>query len=49
MPLYCEQHGKQLVTQFDKDDLETMGLVKFDFLGLRNLTTRSGHRIMKRR
>ena len=39
MPLYCEQHGKQLVTQFDKDDLETMGLVKFDFLGLRNLTT----------
>jgi len=39
MPLYCEQHGKQLVTQFDKDDLETLGLVKFDFLGLRNLTT----------
>ncbi len=39
MPLYCEQGGKQLVTQFDKDDLEALGLVKFDFLGLRNLTT----------
>jgi len=38
MPLYCEQGGKQLVTQLDKDDLETLGLVKFDFLGLRNLT-----------
>ncbi|MFQ5994194.1 MAG: DNA polymerase III subunit alpha [Acidiferrobacterales bacterium] len=39
MPLYCEQGGKQLVTQLDKDDLEALGLVKFDFLGLRNLTT----------
>ncbi len=39
MPMYCEQGGKQLVTQFDKDDLEALGLVKFDFLGLRNLTT----------
>ncbi len=39
MPLYCEQGGRQLVTQFDKDDLEALGLVKFDFLGLRNLTT----------
>jgi DNA polymerase-3 subunit alpha len=39
MPLYCEQGAKQLVTQFDKDDLEALGLVKFDFLGLRNLTT----------
>jgi len=39
MPLYCEQGGKQLVTQFDKDDLEALGLVKFDFLGLRNLTS----------
>ena len=38
MPMYCEQGGKQLVTQFDKDDVETLGLVKFDFLGLRTLT-----------
>lgn len=38
MPLYCEQGGKQKVSQLDKDDLETIGLVKFDFLGLRNLT-----------
>jgi DNA polymerase-3 subunit alpha len=27
-----------MVTQFDKDDVETIGLVKFDFLGLRTLT-----------
>jgi DNA polymerase-3 subunit alpha len=39
MPLYCEQGGKQLVTQLGKDDLEALGLVKFDFLGLRNLTS----------
>ncbi|GAB4059760.1 DNA polymerase III subunit alpha [Uliginosibacterium sediminicola] len=26
------------VSQFDKDDVEAVGLVKFDFLGLRNLT-----------
>jgi len=38
MPVYCEQGGKQLVSQLDKDDLEAIGLVKFDFLGLRNLT-----------
>jgi DNA polymerase III subunit alpha len=37
-PLYCEQGGGNLVTQFDKDDVETVGLVKFDFLGLRTLT-----------
>ena len=37
-PLYCEQGGKNLVTQFDKDDVEAVGLVKFDFLGLRTLT-----------
>ena len=36
--LYCEQGGTQVVTQFDKDDLEAIGLVKFDFLGLRTLT-----------
>ncbi|GAB4359434.1 MAG: DNA polymerase III subunit alpha [Gammaproteobacteria bacterium] len=37
-PLYCEQGGGNLVTQFDKDDVEGVGLVKFDFLGLRTLT-----------
>lgn len=37
-PLYCEEGGKGLVTQFDKDDVEAIGLVKFDFLGLRTLT-----------
>jgi DNA polymerase-3 subunit alpha len=37
-PLYCEQGGGSLVTQFDKDDVEQIGLVKFDFLGLRTLT-----------
>ncbi|ORU91138.1 MAG: DNA polymerase III subunit alpha [Cycloclasticus sp. symbiont of Poecilosclerida sp. N] len=37
-PLYCEQGGENLVTQFDKDDIEAVGLVKFDFLGLRTLT-----------
>jgi len=37
-PLYCEPGGENLVTQFDKDDVEQAGLVKFDFLGLRTLT-----------
>ncbi|HEY3487869.1 MAG TPA: DNA polymerase III subunit alpha, partial [Gammaproteobacteria bacterium] len=37
-PLYCEQDGQSLVTQLDKDDVEAIGLVKFDFLGLRTLT-----------
>ncbi len=37
-PLYCEAGGENLVTQFDKDDVEAVGLVKFDFLGLRTLT-----------
>ncbi len=37
-PLYCEAGGENLVTQFDKDDVEQVGLVKFDFLGLRTLT-----------
>ncbi|QGU32371.1 DNA polymerase III subunit alpha [Thermochromatium tepidum] len=38
VPLYCEPGGSNLVTQFDKDDVEQVGLVKFDFLGLRTLT-----------
>lgn len=37
-PLYCEDNDAALVSQFDKDDVEAVGLVKFDFLGLRNLT-----------
>ena len=41
-PLFAEHDGqgggKNPVTQFDKDDVETIGLVKFDFLGLRTLT-----------
>ena len=37
-PLYCEQGAHGVVTQFDKDDVEAVGLVKFDFLGLRTLT-----------
>ncbi|WP_420887132.1 DNA polymerase III subunit alpha [Candidatus Competibacter phosphatis] len=37
-PLYCEEGDAGAVTQFDKDDVESAGLVKFDFLGLRTLT-----------
>ncbi len=37
-PLYCEEGSDAPVTQFDKDDVEAAGLVKFDFLGLRTLT-----------
>ena len=37
-PLYCEEGGGSVVSQYDKDDVEAVGLVKFDFLGLRNLT-----------
>ncbi|MEX0873002.1 MAG: DNA polymerase III subunit alpha, partial [Aquisalimonadaceae bacterium] len=37
-PLYCEPGGGSLATQYDKDDVEAVGLVKFDFLGLRTLT-----------
>ncbi len=37
-PVYCEQGGVNIVSQFDKDDVEAVGLVKFDFLGLRTLT-----------
>ncbi|WP_394147487.1 DNA polymerase III subunit alpha [Shewanella atlantica] len=37
-PIYCDAEGLNPVTQFDKNDVETAGLVKFDFLGLRTLT-----------
>ncbi|WP_454784058.1 DNA polymerase III subunit alpha [Legionella sp. WA2024007413] len=36
--IYCEEGSNQIVSQFDKDDVEAAGLVKFDFLGLRTLT-----------
>lgn len=36
--IYCEERDGALVSQFDKDDVEAIGLVKFDFLGLRTLT-----------
>ena len=35
---YCDEQGQGLVTQYDKNDVEEAGLVKFDFLGLRTLT-----------
>jgi len=37
-PLLCDEDGSGLVVQFDKNDVEEAGLVKFDFLGLRTLT-----------
>jgi DNA polymerase-3 subunit alpha len=37
-PLYCAQGTDAVVSQFDKDDVEAIGLVKFDFLGLTTLT-----------
>ena len=38
MPLYCEKDTAVTSTQFDMGDVEAIGLVKFDFLGLRTLT-----------
>ncbi len=37
-PLYRAEGSDAAVSQFDKDDVEAIGLVKFDFLGLRTLT-----------
>ncbi|ABE49515.1 DNA polymerase III subunit alpha [Methylobacillus flagellatus] len=37
-PVYCQASGESVVSQYDKDDVEAVGLVKFDFLGLRTLT-----------
>ena len=37
-PLYSPDGASSVVSQFDKDDVEKAGLVKFDFLGLRTLT-----------
>ncbi|MGA1372625.1 MAG: DNA polymerase III subunit alpha, partial [Pseudomonadales bacterium] len=38
VPLYRDEQSGGLVAQFDKDDVEAAGLVKFDFLGLKTLT-----------
>ena len=45
-PLFCDETGSGLVTQFDKNDVEEAGLVKFDFLGLRTLTIIDWARLM---
>jgi len=37
-PLYTQPGSDAIVSQFDKDDVEAVGLVKFDFLGLTTLT-----------
>ncbi len=37
-PIYCDESGANFMTQFDMNDVEQAGLVKFDFLGLRTLT-----------
>jgi DNA polymerase-3 subunit alpha len=37
-PLYAADGSGAAVSQFDKDDVESIGLVKFDFLGLTTLT-----------
>ena len=37
-PLYQAPGTDSVISQYDKDDVEAVGLVKFDFLGLRNLT-----------
>ena len=37
-PLYVQPGAESIVSQFDKDDVEAVGLVKFDFLGLTTLT-----------
>tara|TARA_B100001559_G_scaffold139784_1_gene117390 strand:- start:5997 stop:9431 length:3435 start_codon:yes stop_codon:yes gene_type:complete len=38
MPLFKVDDEEGTVTQFDKDDAESIGLIKFDFLGLKTLT-----------
>ncbi len=37
-PLYAAQGSSNVISQLDKDDVEAVGLVKFDFLGLTTLT-----------
>ena len=38
IPLYRVEESGEIVTQYDKDDIEKLGLVKFDILGLRTLS-----------
>ena len=38
VPLYVDERSGSLISQYDKDDVEKAGLVKFDFLGLTTLT-----------
>lgn len=38
LPLYKSTKGDEVVTQYAMDDIEGMGLLKMDFLGLRTLT-----------
>lgn len=37
-PIYIDKDSQFPVTQFDKNDIEAIGLIKFDFLGLKTLT-----------
>ena len=37
-PLYAQAGSESVISQYDKDDVEAAGLVKFDFLGLTTLT-----------
>src|SRR5258708_9312362 len=37
-PLYAAEGTANVISQLDKDDVEAVGLVKFDFLGLTTLT-----------
>lgn len=38
VPLYCDNKNKVIATQYSMKELEYLGLLKMDFLGLRNLT-----------
>lgn len=38
VPLYCDTKNKVVSTQYQMKELEDLGLLKMDFLGLRNLT-----------
>lgn len=38
VPVYTEGDSGDLISQFDKQDIEDMGVVKFDFLGLKTVT-----------
>lgn len=42
LPLYKDQKGGSITTQFSMTDVEKIGLIKFDFLGLKTLTVIEG-------